>query len=266
MSRLRALHRNPFFRSELRRRVLRTAVWALPGASLVYVAAFAVVRVSRDLVVLNSGHLLRADFNYGPWLSAAGALLSLWAHWLVPPFLLIVLCRNYELETLQLIVAGRYREEEVVGGQVAAALTPPALGAAPMLLLIPLFAVYAPTYLPVLLAAGGLAVLWAGLTSGATCWSGVSHAPLPRAAAWTYGLTCAALPAGIGGVALLVGHGCSAGRTNQEFVFQLAAGLTAGILITGTAAAFWDATIARLFPERRQPLWMDAPPPPRPEG
>lgn len=265
MIRLRALHRNPFFRAEFRRRTLRVAAWTLPGASLLFVLAFATARISGDLQAREGGPSLRADFDYEPWLSAAGALLSLCTHWLVPPFLLIVLCRNYELRTLRLLMHGRFEEEYAVKGQVAAALTPPALGAAPLLLLLPLFAVYAPAYLPVLLGAGVLALLWAGLTSGVTCWSGVSQAELPRAAAWSYGLTCSVLPVAIGGLAFVMGRGCSAGRADEEFVFMAAAGLTAAILIVGTAAAFWDNTVARLFPERRQPLWAEISPPPRPE-
>ena len=46
----------------------------------------------------------------------------------------------------------------------------------------------------------------------------------------------------------------------DKLVFCIAGGLTWGILVVGLAATFWDATLLRLFPEKRRPLWAEPPP------
>jgi len=263
---LRSYRSNPFFRHELDRKGRRLWITALSGASLAYLAVFLAVRLYWGARTPHMALGVSAAFQYAPWLFGGGLLLSLCAHWLVPPSLLTLLRPDHDLRTLMLMVEGGHSEEELFRGQVAAGLTPLLLGGAPLLLGLPLLALFGPEHvLPAFLALGG-ALLWGALASGASLWTGVICQKTNHAAVWAYALTSLALPLLIGGLTLALAHGCSAGQPHREVVFRIAAVLTWSLLVTGCAGIFWDCTVGRLFPEKRKPLWQDLPTPTRPEG
>lgn len=250
--------RDPLFRHELDRRQGRFWAALLAGLNLLYIGAFL-----SALLIQPGGRgapglpEMSAQFPFSRWLFAGAALLSLCAHWLVPPFLLGILCSDYELRTLVLMVRGRHHEEEVLCGQVAAGVTPLVLGALPLALVPAILALWGPGYLPHAAAALLGAGLWGALCTSVSLWSAARWRTPAFAGAWTYSLTCLALPLAVGLVTLGLAFGCSAGRPTHEhhFVFAVAAGLTWSILVVGLAATFWDATLLRLFPHRRHPLW-----------
>lgn len=255
--------RDPVFREELDRRHGRLWAAFLAGLNLLYIGAFlAALLVRPGSSGLPGLAEMSAQFPFVRWLLAGAALLSLCAHWLVPPFLLRILCSDYELRTLVLMVKGRHREEEVLCGQVAAGVVPLVLGALPLALAPLILALWAPAFLPH--TAGSIlgAGLWGALCTSVSLWSAARWRIPAFAAAWTYALTCFALPVAIGLVTLALAFGCSAGRPTHEhdFVFDVAAGLTWSILVVGVAATFWDATLLRLFPHRRRPLWSGVAP------
>ena len=255
---IRTLPANPFFRHEFHRPGRQRWMAALAAANGLFVALFVLaLAFSFGRPQSPAAPAVSAGFNFLPWWLAGALLLSLCAHWLVPPSVLPLLRHDYELNPLVLLVRGRHTEDEALRGQVAAGLAPLVLGAAPLLISLPLLTLYSPQHVP--LAALGLAGagLWAVLAAGVSMWSGVLYHPQARAAACAYALTSLALPLLIGGVTVAVARGCSVGHANQEVAFNIAATLTWAILVTGCAATFWDATYGRLFPHKRRPLWVD---------
>lgn len=265
--RLKGIYHNPFFRWELERRDRKAWTFTLLAANAAYVLLFLGVRILADGVATQpGGHSLRAEFNYTPWFVAGGLLLSLSAHWLVPPLLLNVLRRDYELGPLVLMVRGEHSEEEIYQGQVAAGLAPLVLGVLPFLIGVPLAAAYAPQHLLGVLAAVLAAGFWGALCAGVSLWSGVRCAALPVATLCAYGLISLALPTVIGGLTVVIASGCSKGHQNESAIFAAAALLTWSILVVGTAAAFWDAGFGYLFPHKRPALGEEPLPAPRREG
>jgi hypothetical protein len=258
VSRLNGIYNNPFFRRELERKERKACTLLLLTANTAYVLLFLGVRVLADLGPPPAdGQALRAEFNYAPWFLVGGVLLSLSAHWLVPPLLLSVLRRDYEIGPVVLMVRGRHSEEEIYQGQVAAGLAPLVLGVLPYLVGLPLIAAYGPQHALGVLAALLAAVFWGSLCAGVSLWSGVRCRALPVATLCAYVLISLALPTVIGLVTAVIAHGCSKGQENEAFVFTTSAVLTWSILVIGTAAAFWDAGFGRLFPHKRPGLGQE---------
>jgi hypothetical protein len=259
--RLQDLLVNPFFRNELERPGRRAWLASLVLANVLYVALFWTARAARD-TPSGPGDLeqMSAQFDYAPWLLAGAVLLSFCAHWLVPPFVRIDNHR-YGLRTLRLMVQGRHTEEEALRGTVAGAVAPLAAGAAPLLVGLPLLALYAPGRAGWAAAALLAAALWGALSTCVSVWSGIRHRAPRTAALCAYLLTSLALPLVIGAITLGLAWGCSAGHPRRESVFCASAALTWGILVVGSTAAFWDVAFGALFPEKRQCLWQEQPAP-----
>jgi hypothetical protein len=173
---------------------------------------------------------------------------------------------SYDLRPLALMVMGLHSDEELLCSQVAAGITPSALALLPLAAGLLVIALYARDYLTpaaVTLAAGAL---WTALSASASLWTGIACRLPRRAALCAYGLTSLALPLLIGALTGAIAYGCSVGHPHRDTVFQIAAALTWTILVTGAAAAFWDLTFGRLFPERRRTLWVESGPTLRPES
>jgi hypothetical protein len=252
--------RNPLFRYELTRAQHRAWRVSLLVLNTLYLLTFLTCRFRWGLAAVSAsggGSTLTAEFPYLPWLLAGGALLSLSAHWLIPPFLLGVLGRSYDLRPLELMVRHRFNRREALRGQIGGSLASLVLGSLPLALLVPLLLVTGPRFLPMVATGLLLAVLWGALSAGATFWAGVACRSRARAYLGSYLLTSLVLPLTLGVVAAAVGLGCSAGRRDAASVFLIATVLTWCLLATGLAATFWDATYGRLFPETRQPLWLE---------
>ncbi|MFN3648898.1 MAG: hypothetical protein ACK47B_04880 [Armatimonadota bacterium] len=260
--RLTRFSRDPVFRRELLRPGRRRCALALGvlNGGFLLLLAWSLWRESSA----GPGVVLRAAFDFTGWLVAGGALLSLCAHWLVPPATFSVSRDDYNLDTLAFLVRERRDREAVLRRQLAAALVPLALGLVPLALGAALVASQSPQHGIQVLAACAGAPLWLGLGAAVSLWASLRDRR--GATALAYLLTSLVLPAAIGGVSIVVAAGCSRGHPKGEAVFTAALIATAGILVLGTAAVFWDLAHARLFPERRRSLWLDQPPPGLPES
>lgn len=252
------LRNNPFFRREVQRRERRRWTLFLVLTSSLYVAVFAAVCLTRALSAPAAVLSVSAPFNCRPWLWLGGGLLSLCAHWLIPFLLVTLLCGNYELWALSLLVRERRSEEEALQGQVAAGVAPALTGIVPLLVGLPLLLVYARGYALPAAAAVGAALLWGSLSTCVSSWAAVYTAS-PRAAVLrAHALLSLALPLLIGGITVGIAYGCSAGHPHRAAVFTIAAAMTWTILVTGAAAAFWDLTFGRVFPHKRRVLWVES--------
>jgi hypothetical protein len=187
-------------------------------------------------------------------------ILSVCSHWLVPPFVLTLLRARYELPSLTVLVRERLPDQESLRAQLAARVAPLLAGLVPLVLLAGLLLCADLKYGFLVAGAMVAGLVWAGLCTALSLWSGVINHRLALAHAWSYGLLTVALPLAFGGVAAVVGAGCSAGRAHPEPTFWLAACLTWWILVVGAAATFWDLAFTRVFPERRYALWQESAP------
>ena len=255
---IRGLRQNPFFMDDWQRRDRQAAAGVLIGANALYVALFTATRIASDGSP-EAGHAqtIQAAFDYAPWMGAGAGLLSLSAHWLVPPFLLAILRRKHDLRVLRMMVRGQHSQEEVFRGQVAAGLAPLLLGALPLAVGLFLLLWFGSDHAFAAGVAFPAAGLWGALGAGSTLWVGLNCRPR-WAPLYAYALISLALPLTVGGITLAIAMGCSLGRPDQEAAFRAAAILTWGILVTGLTALFWDLTVGRLFPERRRALWQEA--------
>lgn len=259
MRNLLQLFRNPVFRHELRRPARWRWTVGLSLANTVYAAAFAVAYVLWLTGNATRGLGYSQEFRFFPWLVVGACGLSLCSHWLVPPFVLMLLRSRYELRTLTLLVSEEISEEESLRAQVFASVTPLGMGLVPFLLLAAFLANGVPRYGIASAAAVIGALIWGSFCTVMSLWSGVTFRRLLAAHAWAYLLGSFVFPFLFAGLSIAVGLGCSAGQVHEELVFALAGTLTWVLLVIGFSATFWDLTLGQMFPERRYSLWQEKP-------
>lgn len=254
------LSRNPVYRHELRRPARWRWTVGLSVANSLYVAAFAMAYLLWQAGSAARGSGYSPEFRFFPWLIAGAAGLSLCSHWLVPPFVLMLLRTRYELRTLTLLVSEGLSEEESLRAQVFASVTPLVVGLLPFLLLVGVLANGVPRYGLFTAAVVAGALLWGTFCTVMSLWSGVTCRHQLGAHACAYLLASFVFPLLFAGLSIAVGLGCSAGQVHEEIVFVLSGTLTWVLLVVGFAATFWDLAFGQLFPERRYSLWREQPP------
>lgn len=259
MRTLLQLSRNPVFRHELRRPARWRWTLGLGVANSLYVAAFTCAYLLWQSGSAGHAQGYSPDFRFFPWLIAGAVALSLCSHWLVPPFVLMLLRTRYELRTLTLLVSAGLTEEECLRAQVCASVAPLAVGLLPFLLLVAVLANGVPRYGLFSAAAVAGALLWGTFCTVMSFWSGVTFRHLLTAHACAYLLGSFVFPLLFAGLSIAVGFGCSAGQVHEEVVFVLAGTLTWVLLVVGFSATFWDLAFGQLFPERRYSLWQEQP-------
>jgi hypothetical protein len=254
MAVIRQLWSDPLVRSELNRGRWLLLAPLLAAVNSAYVLLFAAMRLQHG-AGQEEGPGLMAEFRYPAWLLVGLLLLSLSAHWLVPPAVLRRLA-HWELRLLNFMVRERRSGKDIARAQILGALLPLAAGAAPLFAGLLVLAFLGTSYLGISAAVLFGAALWAALCAGVSAWSGALARCWKRAALRTYFLTCVVLPVAISAVSVLLALGCSFNRTDAERVFTVAAGLTWAILVAGAAGVFWDLAASRLFAHRSRSLWQ----------
>jgi hypothetical protein len=251
------LSRNPIFRHEVRRAARWRWTVGLSVTNSLYVAAFVVAYLIWQTGGAGRGQGYSQEFRFFPWLVVGTGALSLCSHWLIPPFVLMLLRSRYELRTLTLLVSEGVSQEESFQAQVLASVTPLVVGLAPFLVLVAVFTNSVLRYGLMGAAALAGALLWGTFFTMVSLWSGVTFRGVPAAHAWAYLLGSFVFPSFFTVLSLLVGFGCSAGQAHEEFVFVVAGTLTWVLLVVGFAATFWDLAFGQLFPKSRFSLWQE---------
>jgi len=257
---VRELGSNPFFRRGVKLRQTARRAALLAAVNTLYVLAFFVVYCLQVHHPASPGARLTRDFSYEPWLAAGALLLSLCAHWLVPPFVLRSIPGAHDLDVLNVLVRERRRSEDVLRGHVAASAAPLCLGVLPLGLTSALLLVFGTRYGLAAPSAVLGAALWGTLCATVSAWVAAGGHPFRWAALRSYGWTCAVLPVVIGVMSVTVARGCCADLLppRQAVVFPGAVALVWTVLVTGCAAAFWDLAQRRFFPEKQRSLWVEA--------
>ena len=257
MRTLLKLSRNPVFRHELRRAERWRWTVGLSVVNSLYVAAFASAYLLWQAQDPWRGQGYSEGFRFIPWCVIGVGILSLCSHWLIPPFVLLLLRNRYELRTLTLLVSEGISEEASIQAQVIASVTPLVVGLTPFVVLVGVLLQGALRYGLIGAALLVGALIWGAFVTMMSLWSGATfRQPLP-AYAWAYFLGSFVFPTFFAGLSIAVGFGCSAGQAHEEFVFLVAGTLTWVLLVVGFAATFWDLAFGQLFPERRYSLWQE---------
>lgn len=257
---VRELGSNPFFRRGVKLRQTARRAALLAALNTLYVAAFAAAYHQQVHHTASSGARLTRDFSYEPWLAGGALLLSLCAHWLVPPFVLRSIPGEHDLDVLNTLVRERRRSEDVLRGHVAASAAPLCLGVLPLGLGSPLLLLFGTRYGVAAPSAVLGAALWGTLCAAVSAWVAAGRYSFRWAALRSYGWTCVVLPLVIGAMSVTVARGCCADLLppRRAVVFTGAVTLVWSILVTGCAAAFWDLAQRRFFPGKQQSLWVEA--------